>query len=363
MYEAISPVVKLNPLFRLRFTQPLTCELPLRKRCLELPSPRYAALLARVRGAMSLGEVQEVARETFGVPADVAEGIVRDLLEQELLVPGDAPLENEEAIRHWVDRGWLDALLLHLSTRDPAFTRAEALDPDGFQDRILGELIAREGAPELWKEYPGRPAVDLPEPGASPLSEALQDVLLRRRSNEAWKVGRVSLQDLGAVLAYGNLETVRLRREAEAGLQERPRLLLNSAFSALETYVLAFAVDGLSPGLYHYDPRHHRATLLREGLLRDEATRMAIGQARAGSGAFTLVITAVWERYMFRYRHARAYRTLLMNVSELAQKYLLLATGFNLSTFLTPNFQNLQADRLLGVNGYEEGTLYVVAAG
>lgn len=165
------------------------------------------------------------------------------------------------------------------------------------------------------------------------------------------------------MLLNANRETVRLRKEAEATYESNSGVLLNSAFSALETYFFAFSVDGLEPGLYHYDPRGHRAVLLRRGDLTDEVVTMCIGQDRPRGAACAFVITAVWERYMFRYRHPRAYRTLLINVAELAHKYILLATALDLSTFLTPALRDEFADQLLGVDGLKEAPLYVVAIG
>src|SRR5262249_1963267 len=146
------------------------------------------------------------------------------------------------------------------------------------------------------------------------------------------------LAQLSTLLHHANIETLRLRLETVAKMTEQPEVAFNSAFSALETYVVAHDVENVAQGLYHYYPRNHRLVCVRAGQLRDEVTEMCIGQARAGNGAITLLITAVWERYTFRYRHGRAYRTLLINVSELAQKYLVLATALRFSTFLTPNF-------------------------
>ncbi len=156
---------------------------------------------------------------------------------------------------------------------------------------------------------------------------------------------------------------MRLRNAVEEQIQDRPEVLLDSAFSALETYFFAFSIEGLPNGIYHYDLRSHSVSLLREGLFRDEVARMCIGQRKPGSGSCTFLISAVFERYMYRYRHPRAYRNLLINVSEFAHRYILLSTALGLSTFMTPALQDEQADALLGVNGYEEAPLYVVAIG
>lgn len=143
----------------------------------------------------------------------------------------------------------------------------------------------------------------------------------------------------------------------------RPATLLHSAFCATETYVFAFDVAGLNPGLYHYDPREAGLTELRTGLLRGEIAAICVGQERPSQAACVFAITAVFDRYMYRYRHNRAYRSLLINVGELGQKYILTSTAFGLSTFLTPLFEDELADAVLGIEPYAEALLEVVAVG
>ena len=66
---------------------------------------------------------------------------------------------------------------------------------------------------------------------------------------------------------------------------------------------------------------------------------------------------------MYRYNHPRAYRTLLINTGELAQKYITLSSAYQLTCFMTPAFEDQIADDLLGINGYEEAPSYLVAIG
>jgi SagB-type dehydrogenase family enzyme len=165
------------------------------------------------------------------------------------------------------------------------------------------------------------------------------------------------------MLWLGSAETRRVRNDVALELSSNPSALFNSAFTAIEVYIFAFNVNGLPPGLYHYDPKKHSVACLRKGDLQNEVTKMCVGQARAGSGACALAFSGVWKRYMYRYRHPRAYRTLLVNIAELAQKHLILATALSLSTFVTPAFNDELADRLLDVEGFDEAVLELIAFG
>jgi len=90
---------------------------------------------------------------------------------------------------------------------------------------------------------------------------------------------------------------------------------------------------------------------------------MCAGQARAGGGSATIVISAAWGPYMARYQHSHAYRVLLVNAAELGQKVLLYATALGLSTFLTPAFDELTADRVMGFNPTQETAIEAIGLG
>ncbi|MBK7858017.1 MAG: SagB/ThcOx family dehydrogenase [Archangiaceae bacterium] len=350
--------LKLNPFFRVELGAPTVCELLLEERVVELPDARFVELLMRVREPTGRAELEREAAEVLGVSAQDAAPVIDQLVQAELLVPEGRECAQLPAIRHWVDRGWLDALMFHLRTRNVPFVDDGSTDPQAEARAALG----RQPLPEFWKSYPGRAQLELPAPEPFP-DEPLSTVLLRRRSNQPWRQPVLPAAWLSAILRAANAEGLQVRRETEAAAAADPAVLLNSSFTALETYLLVFSCDAVPAGLYHYDLRTHGLTLLREGVLREELRTLAIGQERPSKAACVLLLTSRWQRYMFRYRHSRAYRTLLISVAELAQKYILGATAFSLSTFLTPNLIYAHADALLGVDSFEEGTLYAVAIG
>ncbi len=352
----------LNPFFRLNLKKPLSCDLFLSGKVVELPSVRYVPLLARLDGAHSLEVAAQKAADVLAVPTDEGKRVIQDLIAAELLVAETREFPEIPGVRHWMARGWLEALMLHLRTRNLEFAD-DVPDPRSVLEKANVEALKEEKLPSIWKAYPNAELIELPPPSRLP-DESLTAVLLRRRSHQPWRAESMSLEQLSTILHYASLRTVRCRLETEEKLETDPTVLqLSSSFCAIETYFAAFSIDGLAPGIYFYDPKGHRITQLRPGLFRTEIAKAALGQNRASSGSCTFFFTAVWERYMFRYRHSRAFHRLMISVSELAQKYLVLATALNMNTFLTPNLHYADSDELLGTNSYEEGTLYAVAVG
>src|SRR5208282_1552387 len=90
-----------------------------------------------------------------------------------------------------------------------------------------------------------------------------------------------------------------------------------------EVYLVALKVEGLIPGLYHYNARSHILELLRKGQMRDLAFQYCAGQAHAKHAAALFLMTAVFRREMWKYRFARAYRLVLLDAGHLCQTFCL----------------------------------------
>lgn len=347
-----------NPLLRVRPGPPIECDLLLDGRTFELPSPALVGVLAALPGVGTRDQFTAMAADVLADSGD-AGAVVDAFIRADLLVDEAQRWPEMAAVEHWIERGWLDALLFHLRARAVRFDDDGVADPGRLHDQLLRDAVD-EGL-QFWKSRPGGPAIALPKPTDVDELPPLGEVLLRRRSNRPWTRGRMTLDELATVLHHASAETRRLRLNAEES--KAPGALLNSAFSALELSVAAFAIDGLEPGLYHYDPARHDLTAVRRGDLRAEFVEMCAGQARAGGGAATIVISAAWRQYFLRYRHAHAYRVLMVNAGELGQKILLLATALGLSTFLTPAFREPVVDRVLRFDPSVESAVEAIGLG
>ena len=156
-----------------------------------------------------------------------------------------------------------------------------------------------------------------------------------------------------------------MAKEAENDQIDNPNAIFSySAFSSLESLVaLHEPVGDINPGLYSYHSVNHGLIPLKMGVFRKEIVEMCIGQAQPYKAHFGIILVACFERYMKRYRHARAYRNLLVNAGELAQKYLLLATTYRLSQFITPAFNDKKAEKFTGLDGVREGPVYALYFG
>jgi SagB-type dehydrogenase family enzyme len=132
---------------------------------------------------------------------------------------------------------------------------------------------------------------------------------------------------------------------------------------AIEVYVLALRVQGLHRGLYHYSPDHHRLEKLRGAPGGKTASQYCAGQNWVQNAAALFIMTAVWERSMWKYRFPRAYRTILLDAGHVCQTFCLMATHLHLAPFCTAALKDSMIEKDLGLDGVNESVLYVAGAG
>jgi len=279
---------------------------------------------------------------------------VRQLVAHSLLLEegSEAARLDEEVARAW--NHWRPAASFHFSTKDAPFA-----SPRQWA-RIAPRFLAESPQPALVKTYPGRPAVSLPAAEA-PDSEFLR-VLLARKTHREFSGKAMPLTSLATLLRYtwGAVETVHspnfgtlLRKTSPSGGARHPA----------EVYVAALKVDGLKPGLYHYNHRDHVLERLRSGPMRDVVLRQALGQQHVGNACAVCYMTAYLPRSMYKYRAPRAYRTVSLETGHLAQTFCMVATWLGLAPFTTAALVDTDIERTLGIDGVEETILYVAGVG
>ena len=137
-------------------------------------------------------------------------------------------------------------------------------------------------------------------------------------SARAFGAGSIGAADLGAVLRRMQSVT----RDNEDTDYPRPFRSAPSggALYPLELYAWVRSVDGLRPGLYHYDPYEHEL----DDLGPAELEHAFVQQDLVGSSAAGILIGSVFFRSVFKYGE-RGYRFVLLEAGHVAQNAVLAA--------------------------------------
>ncbi|HEY3125316.1 MAG TPA: SagB family peptide dehydrogenase [Thermoanaerobaculia bacterium] len=282
---------------------------------------------------------------------------IRTLVRLGLLIPWRNAQRRRSRLKAWKEN--LASAHYHVASRDIHFLKT----PSAI-DRFLRARIAAERQPPRFKRYRGVGRRRLPRTLApkNTAGDGLEQVLAARRTVREFGREALPFEDLAAVirgtwgrtgwLDGGPLGRLALKTSPSAG-----------SLHPIECYVLAWNVSGLASALYHYDVASDELRRLRTGDLRRAAVEAASGQSWIGRAAFLCVMTAVFERTLWKYEFESAYRVLWLDAGHLAQTFCLLATSRGLGPFTTAAIQDSYIEKLIGLDGIKEFPVYLCGAG
>lgn len=226
-------------------------------------------------------------------------------------------------------------------------------------------FVAEHGAPpDSYHTLPDLPQIELP---SVEKNGELYELLRRRKTSRAFDTDRkMSVKDLATLLYYTygchgytylSPEVLLLHRTSPSGGSRHP----------VEVYLLVLRVDGLAPGLYHYNMCDHVLEKMEEVDL-EQAQGLAVefggGQDHMKTAHVIFIMTARYHRNYWKYqRISKTYGVVLMDVAHLSQTLYLIATDLNLGALFSTAINSPRIDEVLGLDGYEEGALAIFVCG
>lgn len=268
---------------------------------------------------------------------------------------GSAAAAADEALhRAWAS--WFpQAAFFHFGTKDvPYEARPAALA------RLEKKLLEAGPNPAFFKSYAGCKRIALRRPQSQ---GEFVGVLTKRRTHREFSSAALPFETLCHLLFYtwGVTGSLDVKVFGKLPLKTSPS---SGARHPVEAYVLAMRVEGLAPGLYHYNPKAH---LLEKLKPVSDAPRRAVeycaGQSWVKGAAAVFLMTAVFPRSMWKYPTARAYRTVLLDAGHVCQTFCLVATWLGLAPFCTMAMKDSVIEKDLGIDGVAESALYIAGVG
>ena len=212
--------------------------------------------------------------------------------------------------------------------------------------------------PFLFKVYPDAPAVPLPREVAPPTLPALEAVA---RGVAVPGEGRVDLTALAQLLFFSAGLTKRKVYPGGEAMHFRAAASTGALYQT-EVYVVAGAVDGLEPGVYHFCPGDFTLRRLRAG---DHRAALAEATGRGdlvADAPATAILTAIHWRNTWKYR-ARAFRHFFWDAGTLLANLLATAVALDVSARVLLGYADSPVNGLLGIDAAREGALALVPLG
>ncbi|MCX8200918.1 MAG: SagB/ThcOx family dehydrogenase [Candidatus Caldarchaeum sp.] len=132
------------------------------------------------------------------------------------------------------------------------------------------------------------------------------------------------------------------------------------ALYPIELYVVAGDVEGLSPGVYHFDPKTFSLNVLRRGDYRSFLARYSHPSVSESSAA--VVFTSIPWRNAWKYRE-RSYRHWFWDSGVMVANMFACCNAFGLKSFFAAGFVDEKVNDLVGVDGVKEAAIIVASIG
>jgi SagB-type dehydrogenase family enzyme len=298
---------------------------------------------------------QEAIAHFAGYSPSSVRSAISQLVKHGLLLPKDSPeaMQDSRIAKEWSD--WLPEGSFHFSTKDIPY-----LDRSRWSLRRLKSIMPKTPQPKFVKTVRGAAKVWLPARPSTD-SEFLR-VLMARKTHRRFSKKKLPLETVSQLLSLvwgvnGYLTSPRfgklLHKTSPSAGARHPG----------EVYLMALRVEGLRPGLYHYQPTTHQLETISTNTSREKAWLYCARQHFVRGATALFIMTAVFPRTMWKYQQARAYRVVLLDAGHLCQTFCLAATWLGLAPFCTAALKDTLIEKDLRIDGIRESVLYVAGVG
>ena len=172
-----------------------------------------------------------------------------------------------------------------------------------------------------------------------------------------------------APLPASTLATLLRHSNAVIGSAQTPdgafyrRAAANSGdLGSVEIFPVVLNVQGIQPGIYHFDSVQHDLAEVRSGNFGAWLREFVLFQAELSSAAVALVLTAAVGRLQTKYG-IRGYRFALLDVGHVSQNIYLVGTALGIQVCASAGFIDDEVDQALGLDGLDTASMLVLLLG
>lgn len=355
--ELQNQTLQINPLIKIRFPSYLTSnkwtiEEKLRKIRYSMPFPAILIAVICIKPTRR-ADLLDILLQNIDIDVSVIENLIDSLILNNLIFTGNSESlqlaqSKSSLLNSWKERGWGEAGDYHWFTWDFPFLD---YSKDGGKRSLALMAAYHRQEPDVQrvKTYENNShKIELPYP-TSLIGGLNEERLL---SLETF-FGLMSLAFAKKTNSPCPWSTVPLiRRTSPSGGCRHPT----------EGYVLNRSISGLNPGWYHIQADPPSLVCLDRDLNPEEFafTFPAFQDKR---WAATVVLTSVFERNMYRYREARTFRSIHIDVGHILSTIEMISEKQNLATQVTYNFCEKSILKSLNAHQLEEGIMACIAIG
>lgn len=214
-------------------------------------------------------------------------------------------------------------------------------------------------AAEAPLQMPDAQRTALPSPrGLATMS--LEHAIQHRRSRRDFDHRCLKASDLSAMLYFAN--GVRSQSTNGHHTVHWRNVPSSGNLGSIELYPIILDVEGIEPGIHHFDTVSHDLALLKKGHFGRWLEHCVLYQSEFSRASVALVVTASFGRLGRKYG-PRAYRLAHLDAGHVSAHCYLVATALGLSVCATAGFIEAELDSAIGLDEGDSASLLVILLG
>ena len=285
------------------------------------------------------------------VPGGTVAATVDRMVELMLLERSDRPRDPRAAAMDELTTWNPHVGFFHSATCDVRYTPSRAA-AGHFRAKVV-----QSPPPAPVKRYRKTETIPLaPAP-----RDAFASILQARRTWRRYSSQPVTRDELATLLGL----TAGVQQWVDANGVDIPLKTSPSggARHSIECYVVARSVRNLKSGIYHYAADRHALERISDRVTAARLRAYVPGSEYFANASAFVFFTAMFERLLWRYAYARAYRAALIECGHVCQTFCLTATNLGLAPFSVMALADSLIEKDLGIDGIKEAVLYAAGVG
>jgi SagB-type dehydrogenase family enzyme len=292
---------------------------------------------------------QEACNDHPACPYETLCAEIDDLIENGFLI---SEKEYDGPVYGAYRQNWkwdITTALFHFTATDNDF------HSEGEATALVSEKSNTSPQPMLSWPHVGS-SIKLP-PLSANMNEPLYATMAARRTNRTSTAHPLSAMQLSKCLFAGLGITGEV--ETPSGWLPLGMTPSGGARNPFEGYVIVRRSHDIEPGIYHYSPIDQSLQLVTEHV-PDTVDQYFANQSWVDEMSVVVVLTAVFERTMWKYEDPNAYRVVLIEAGHIAQNMMLAATDLGLSACPTAALSHSSLRDLFGLTEMTHVPLYAL---
>ncbi len=308
-------------------------------------------------------EVIEVFVERFDLSREEASDNIEDLIREGVLWQlSDKKNQDEKSYYNLWQGNLRVPSLYHQKTNNlPKFDYLDSGESDDIE--MMRRYVKEEVSPSNYKIYEHSKIISLTRSLLKASDQLSLDLLfsLSEFNNHSKEL---NLDNLGEFL-YLLLGQMGKRSLHVTGEQIAKTSPSGGARHPTEGYVEILDIEGIDPGLYHYNVKDHTLELLKSEVLPEDTQLRLYRYSHSGGykANFIIYFTCIFDRSMFRYRESRSYRVMQIDLGHLMQTGSFLCKNNGWGNFRSYAPPETLIEERIGLSDYSESLMAILAVG